>query len=188
MRLREEKTLMLVELVMLICITLSTVIVEISDGIISDWQTKTLIKMHKWNNLHSNFLNTKMESQFYGILQPWAKYMTLNEKNFELNLSDIDMKAKDISDRAKKSDVSVEDYIWENRVYYAEQYADYWNKCEEQTKSINRHLTSKPKFLWLKWATIKSLFNSLRIVSALIAAFLYIVLYKKISQRSEKKK
>lgn len=179
MRRPEEKTLMIIEAVGLLFISLSTVVFEIANNTVEEKRAEISENLQGVN--------------FYGIKKIDSNLHNLTLTFFYYMISDLQIIPKKIPSQVGRSlDAEKRIYSDQAKIKYLLQGINYFNdnvKQEEnnvkQEKYYVKLATDKNIIYWQK---VRAWANIVRIIAILVSAYFYILIFKAIGYRIGKEK
>lgn len=187
-RLKEEKTLIAVEVVSLLFIVLSTIIIEVADYNINQWTSKLLVLQSEASDILNNKVKYLLNSHFLTVMQVLnAKSEPYTEQDYLLDKKYIEKEFSKPWAEFKNGKISLQEYILKIREPITRKYFEFINLYNQKKTEINNQLKNQPKLKLsnfnIQWDLIRKVFNVVRIVAIIIATFIYIFLYRSIGQR-----
>jgi hypothetical protein len=180
MRLKEERLLMVLEAVGLLFIVLATIGYDYANSKIEQRRIEMSEKVLGITLSAVKLLDNQQTSHFFSTL------LALNasiDKEEEVNNIYEYSALKDLREKLNKKEISSRNYL-EQRRNVASQVADaYRNRYNTDVVDYNKMVDGKS----FVWDYIQKIFNFIRIFAVVVSAFLYLFLYKAISERTNKR-
>ena len=178
MRLKEEKTLMIIGILGLF-IVLTTGFIEISNYMIGQWNTELLVLQNEANDMFANEIKYLIEARFLTSIDLEKELKPYTEQDYMLEKKYVDKDIHNLGKKFENKEISTKEYIDGLWPLTAKKLVEFTNLYGQKKDEIHRLYKNQPKM----WNLIRAVCNFIRTFAMLGAAMLYILLYKSIGQR-----
>lgn len=187
MRLKEEKTLIVLEAIILLFIVLSSILLQIADAKIKNYNDKiNLAELKRSQNLQK----LTYYSQRTGY---WEVFDFLNKANFgvhfkkkdaEVNEENLDKETKSTLEKYEAEKINEQELMEEMINNNREKTRNYESITNELAVQIENMYKDSPGLFWLNAFLLQRICFSTQFIGIFLALILYLYLFKEISKRT----
>ena len=178
MRLKEEKTLMIIG-VLGVMIVFFTMLIEIANYKIDEWKTNLLFLQSEANDAFNNELKFITYANYLTFLDNPEPNFTPYTEQDHLSDKKYDNEFVAIWKQLSNKEISKRDYINKLFPLLAKNKIQFSNLYNQKKDKISDLYKNQPRI----WDLIKKVCNLIRIVTIFCTAILYMLLYKSIGER-----
>lgn len=184
----EERIVMIIECIAMIFIVLSTVGIEEANRRSSEWKDAIIIKQNNVNNMYLLTMNVDKGVQYYSLIRMFNPDVLLFDSSRLMEVNPhMNKELVETANKVNAKLISNKEFFKQTHEIYYQIYLKYLKAYNKGNDELNQLLNNKPTlrlfFIPIAWSFLENILNVIRVIAIIVAALLYLTIYREISMR-----